>query len=403
MEVLMIILLVLFVISLIQVTWTYIGYPAFLFLISSVFGKKHSVDDSYMPHVSLLIIAHNEENVIRKKIENSLNLDYPKDRMEIIVIDDGSNDRTREIVREYEKFGVKLIEQNPRRGKASAINLGLKSAKGEVIIVTDANSMFDRDAVRKIARHFHDPAIGAVGGRYEPRVSEATDIALGNLMYWKFERIVRERESLLDSVVGMNGNIMAIRKGIIEKVDEDLLTEDFDITVSLREKGFRVLYEPEAFSWKLAPKTLRDEIIQKRRRVVGTIQTLLRHKSVLLNPKYGWYGMLILPSHKLFQMIVPFFFALLIASSSCLHLMTDLVLAHLVFYLLSAFLLFSTISILLLRLRPRTKLLLFSLSKYFFIQHYDVLLGWWDYLRGNYKVTWEKAESTRDLGGVGEW
>jgi biofilm PGA synthesis N-glycosyltransferase PgaC len=386
-----------------QVMWTYVGYPVFLSFISKLFRKRYSLNNDYTPQTSLLIIAHNEEKVIGRKIENSLDLNYPKDKIEIIVVDDGSDDRTRDIVREYEKFGVKLIEQSPRRGKASAINLGLKKANGEVVVVTDANSMFHGDSIRNLVRHFSIPIVGGVGGRYEPENPEGTDIGFGYLMYWKFERFIRERESSIDSIVGMNGNIMAIRKGIIERIDENLLTEDFDITVSLRKKGFRVLYEPEAFSWKLAPKSLRDEIIQKKRRVIGTIQTLLRYKSVLFNPKYGWYGILILPSHKLFQMIVPFFFILLLISSFCLYLTTNYILLHFIFYLLSAFLIFSIVSMVLLRLRPNTKFLPVVLSKYFFLQHYEVLLGWLDYLRGNYQVTWEKAESTRDLCEAKEW
>jgi cellulose synthase/poly-beta-1,6-N-acetylglucosamine synthase-like glycosyltransferase len=383
--------------------WTYIGYLVFLSFISKISRKRYSLNNDYTPQVSLLIIAHNEEKVIGRKIENSLDLNYPKDKIEIIVVDDGSNDRTRDIVREYEKFGVKLIEQSPRRGKASAINLGLKNVNGEVIVITDANSMFHKDAIKNLVRHFSIPVVGGVGGRYEPKNLEGTHIGFGNLMYWKLERFIRERESSIDSIVGMNGNIMAIRRGIIERIDENLLTEDFDITVSLREKGFRVLYDPEAFSWKPAPKSLKDEIIQKKRRIIGTIQTLLRHKSVLFNPKYGWYGILILPSHKLFQMIVPFFFILLVISSFCLYLTTNSILFHVIFYLLSTFLMFSIVSIILLRLRPNMKFLPVVLSKYFFLQHYEVLLGWLDYLRGNYQVTWERAESTRDLCEAKEW
>jgi cellulose synthase/poly-beta-1,6-N-acetylglucosamine synthase-like glycosyltransferase len=395
-EILVTVLIILFTVALIQVIWTYLGYPLFLSFISKISKKAHSLNNNYTPQVTLLITAYDEEKIIRRKIENSLELDYPKDKVEIIVVDDGSTDRTRDIVREYGKFGVKLIEQSPRKGKASAINIGLKNAEGEVVIITDANSMFHKDAVKKLVRHFSDPKVGGVGGKYEPK-TENTHIGLGNLMYWRLEKFIREKESSIDSIVGMNGNIMAIRKGVIEKIDKNLLTEDFDITVSLRKKGFRVLYEPEALSWKTAPKSLRDEIIQKKRRVIGTIQTLLRHKSVLFNPKYGWYGILILPSHKLFQMLVPFFFTLLIISSFCLYFTTNFIMLHLIFYLLGAFLIFSIFSIILLCLRPNTKFLPVVLSKYFFLQHYEILLGWWDYLRGNYQVTWEKAESTRDL------
>jgi len=390
------ILTVLFVVSLMGLIWTYMGYPLFLIFLSKIVKKEHYFDDDFIPPVTLLIIVHNEEKVIKRKIENSLNLAYPKDKLEIIVVDDGSNDKTRDFVKEYKRAGVKLVEQNPRKGKASAINLGVEHANGEIIIITDGNSMLNKEALKKLVRHFCDPLVGGVGGRYEPKNLEGRDIGLGNMMYWKLERFVREKESAVDSIIGMNGSIAAIRKDIMHKVDENLLVEDFDMTVSLRKKGFRVLYEPEAQAWKLAPGSLKDEIIQKKRRVIGTIQTLSRHKSVLFNPKYGLYGILILPSHKLFQMLLPFLFILLVISSFGLYIATEFILFHLFFYLLIFFLTFSVVSILFLYLKPNTKFLPFILSKYFFIQYYEVLIGWLDYLKGNYQVTWEKAESTRE-------
>ena len=390
------ILTVLFVVSLIGLIWTYIGYQLFLIFLSKIVKKEHYFDDNFIPPVTLLIIVHNEEKVIKRKIENSLNLAYPKDKLEIIVVDDGSNDKTRDFVKEYKRAGVKLVEQNPRKGKASAINLGVKHANGEIIIITDGNSMLNKEALKKLVRHFCDPLIGGVGGRYEPKNPEGRDVGLGSMMYWKLERFVREKESAVDSIIGMNGNIAAIRKDIMHKVDEDLLVEDFDMTVNLRKKGFRVLYEPEALAWKLAPSSLKDEIIQKKRRIIGTIQTLSRHKSVLFNPKYGLYGILILPSHKLFQMLLPYLFVLLVISSFSLYLAAESIFIHLFFYLLITFLAFSAILILFLYLKPNTKFLPFILLKYFFIQYYEVLIGWLDYLKGNYQVTWEKAESTRE-------
>ena len=394
------ILSILLIISLLALLWTYIGYQLFLIPLSKIVRKKHCFDDNFTPFVTLLIIVHNEEKVIKRKIKNSLDFAYPRDKLEIIVVDDGSNDRTRDIVKEYGIVGVKLVEQNPRKGKASAINLGMEHANGEIIIITDGNSLLNKEALKKLVRHFCNPLVGGVGGRYEPRNPEGGDVGLGSMMYWNLEKFVREKESAVDSIIGMNGNIAAIRKGIMHKVDENLLVEDFDMTVSLREKGFRVLYEPEACAWKLAPGSLKDEIIQKKRRIIGTIQTLSRHKSVLFNPKYGLYGTLILPSHKLFQMLLPFLFILLVISSFGSYFNTDSILILIFFYLLITFLVSSSISILILHFKPNTKFLPFILLKYFFIQYYEVLIGWLDYLKGNYQVTWEKAESTRDIKEV---
>ncbi len=279
------ILLILLILFVFLFLWTWIGYPVFLFLASKLFRKKHLVSETYMPKVTLMIMSYNEAKVIEKKIKNSLGLDYPKEKLEIFVVDSASNDGTQNIVKKYSK-DVRLIEQSERKGKASAINYGMKYASGDVIIITDSNAMMNQQAVKKIARHFSNKKIG------------------GGSIYWKIERFLRQNESMIDSAIHMSGEITAFRKGVIDKIDESSLSEDFDMAIRIRKAGFRILYEPEAVAYEPAPENVKDLETQKRRITIGTWQGLMKHKSVMFNPRYGWYGLVILPSHKLFQILI---------------------------------------------------------------------------------------------------
>ena len=382
----------LFYVAISFILWTFGGYYIFMAIVSKFIKKKYLYDEKYTPLVSIIITAYNEEKVIKQKIENTLNLDYPKNLLEIIVVDDGSSDRTPEIVRGYTKYGIRLIRQSVRKGKPSAINLGIKHARGEIIIITDANSFFERDVVRKLVRYFSDPTIGGVSGRYEPKVTEG--IGLGDKIYWKIEKFLKERESNVDSIIGMNGNIAAIRKNILEtiRLKEDSVVEDFELTVEIRKKGYRIIYESEAYSWKLAPKNIKEGIMQKKRRSIGTIQTLMRNRNMLFNPKYGLYGLFILPSHKLFHMLTPFFIICIYISAIVIHLNIDSIFFHYISYLLLIALLYSLLSIIIPEKQP-----LVILPKYFLMLQFSVILAWIDYLRKKYNVTWEKAESTRDI------
>lgn len=371
------------------ILWTFGGYHLFLLILSKFIRREHDYDDSYTPPVTVIIPAYNEEKVIEKKLENVMSLDYAKELLDIIVVDDGSDDETSRIVERYVKLGVKLVRHEERLGKPLAIHSGLKQASGNIVVITDANSFFEDNALRKLVRHFVDPLVGGVGGRYEPKVENGE--STGDKLYWKIENFLKERESTLDSIVGMNGNIAVIRKNVLEKVElnKNAIAEDFELSVCIRKMGYRVIYEPEAYSWKMAPKYLKDLILQKERRSIGTIQTLVRHKRMLFNPRFGIYGMLILPSHKLFPMLSPFF---LIAAFILLTIMYTNV-ASIVFLI---FLIFILGSIIISKLDIKKSTLTF-LPVHLLTVVMSIVFAWINYLRGNYSVTWRKAESTREL------
>lgn len=374
--------------------WTWIGYPIFLFFASKLFRKKHLISESYMPKVTLMIMSYNEAKVIEKKIKNSLELDYPKDKLEIFVVDSASNDGTQDIVNKYSK-NIRLIEQSERKGKASAINYGMKYASGEIIMITDSNAMMNQQAVKKIARHFSDKKVGGVCGRFEARDIRDTSIGAGGSIYWKIEKFLRKHESDIDSAIHMSGEITAFRKGAIDKVDESSLSEDFDMAIRIRRAGFRILYEPEAIAFEPAPENVNDLLTQKKRITIGTWQGLMKHKQVLFNLRYGWYGLVILPSHKLFQVCTPFFLFFILLFSGLLFFMTkDMVVYGLL--LLQGFVYLMTI-ISFIPLKLFKKNLVFVFLKYFMTTNYILLLGCFDYIRKKKIVTWKKIESSRNF------
>lgn len=380
----------------VSIFWTYMGYPISLLVLSNFFKPKGKIaDDSFLPTVTMMVMTYNEAKTIELKIKNSLDLDYPLDKLEIMIVDSASTDGTQDIVRKFNS--VKLLEQDVRRGKASAINFGMNHASGEIIVITDGNAPYNKEAIKKLVRHFRDENVGGVCGQYEARNLKNTDMGSGGSIYWKLEKLMREKESAIDSVIHMSGEITAFRKGIIDKVDDKSLTEDFDMAINIRKNGHRLVYEPEAIAWEPTPTNVEEEMIQKKRRVVGTLQTLLKYWYVLFNPKYGWYGTLILPSHKLFQMLSPFFFIALFIASFGNYYITHSVIVLGVIYLQMFGYALSIISIIISHFKSNLTFMPLILSKYVVILQIIVLAGWWDYIRGSYQVTWEKIESSRDL------
>jgi len=312
-------------ISIIFLAWTFIGFPVFLVVFSPLLKKHHFLNQAFFPKVTMVIMSYNEEKTIAKKIENSLEIDYPKDKLEIFVVDSASTDKTQSIVNKVikefykknpkDKRILKLIAQPKREGKASGINYGKERASGEIIIITDGNAMMNKMAIKNIVRHFDDPKVGGVCGRFEARDLHGTSTGEGGSIYWRIERMLRSGESNLDSCIHMSGEVTAFRASVVKEVDTTQLSEDFDMAVSIRKKGFRIIYEPYAIAYEPAPTNIEDLKTQKKRIVIGTLQVLFKHKNMLFNPKYGWYGVITLTSHKLFQLLTPFALLFVFASS----------------------------------------------------------------------------------------
>lgn len=372
--------------------------------IIAVHTKPKTLDYSFQPFVSILVPTFNEENVIAERIENLLTLNYPLEKNEIIIVDSNSNDKTVSIAKHtiqnlpLSHPSILIIEETQRQGKASAINFGKKHAKGDYILVTDANAIFDQNVLKEIMPHFKDPGVGAVGGRYCVANLE-NQLAASTSFYWDLEYMMRIGESALDSACLFHGEINAWRKDIVD-ADIQMLSEDFDMCITIRSKGYKVVYEPRAIVYEPAATTSEDQIKQRKRTSIGTIQSLIKHRKFLIFSR-NWYGKLILPSHKGLVMISPF---MLLAIPLLYFLITDIniIFMHIIFMAIffvgCCVLLFHARSRLLqknARTTSFSSISLLKIANYVLLNEYLILLAWKDYLFGRYSVLWEKAITTR--------
>ncbi len=205
---------IIFIFFLFLITYTYFLYPLILLALCIFFNKPINKKD-ITPSVSLIITAHNEEKNIREKIENSLNLDYPKDELEIIVASDCSTDNTDKIIKEYEVRGVKLVRQQIRRGKTAAQNRATEHARGEILVFSDAPTMYRANAIKKLVRNYNDRKIGFVTGEVIYTNETDSGVGEGGSLYWKYESWIKQMESDIGSVIGAAGCIYSMRRAFI--------------------------------------------------------------------------------------------------------------------------------------------------------------------------------------------
>ncbi len=251
--------------------YSYILYPLALALASLLRRKSEEPRDGCVPGVSIIIPAHNERDVIAPKIENCLKLDYPRDRLEIIVASDASTDDTVEVARGFAKEGVIVLDSKPRKGKMGVLNAAVPEASSEIIVLTDANAMFKEDALMKMVRHFADARIGCVCGA--KRIVEGnSEIGHAEGFYWRYENLVKTLESRMGSCAGADGSIYALRRELYPFPREDKVIMD-DLAVSLKviEKGYRVVFEKEASAFEGASVRVLDEFKRKARILSGAL------------------------------------------------------------------------------------------------------------------------------------
>lgn len=297
----------------------YLVYPAFVILLARAAGKvepPEEADDAALPTVSVIIAAYNEERVIRDKLLNTLSLSYPAQRLEVVVAADGSNDATRDIAASFAEQGVRVLHDPQRRGKTAALNRGVAVARGEIVVFSDANNMFDADALRKLVRHFADPRVGGVCGLKQIYESKDRESAVGDGLYWKYESAIKTAESRLGSITNADGEIFAIRRALYRPLDESLINDDAAITFDLVRAQRRVLYEPAARSYEQASISIEDDFNVKVRMVSGGFQTLAQEWRFLLPPRRAFA--LAFLSHKVLRWIAPELLIVMLISSALL-------------------------------------------------------------------------------------
>lgn len=300
---------IVFWLAVVIIAYTYFGYPlATLFL--SVFVRHPVKKEDNEPAVTFLITAYNEEKKIRKKLENTLGLDYPTDKLEIIVASDGSTDRTDEIVKEFEDKGVVLHRVEGRVGKTETQNQTVRIARGDIIIFSDATTEYKKDAVRKIVRNYSDPSVGAVSGRYEYVNPTGAPVGQGTILFWKYENFVKSRQTRIKTITGCCGCIYSVRKDLYAPLPGDIIS-DLVEPLKILEKGYRVAFEQDAIAYEKTEEGVSDEFSMRVRVITRAMNGLAYVKS-LLNPlKYPFVSFQ-LNSHKVFRWLIPFFLIIIL-------------------------------------------------------------------------------------------
>jgi len=288
--------------------YAYVGYPIVLFLISTLFGRHHHRDDSFLPTMSLLIPAYNEEAIIGAKIENALALDYPEGKLEIIVASE-SDDGTDAIVRRYADRGIGLVSSPVRRGKVANLGRAVPVSKGDILVFTDANAMFRPDALRKLARNFAGARVGAVSGRLVYTNPSGAAAAAGEGAYWGFEMMLKRASSRLGSLPGANGSLYALRRELYAPITERR-GDDFELPIRVIIRGKDSILEPEAISEEMAGGRYRDEFRRKVRIINWMfVSALILLREAIVSGR--WLIAFQLLSHKLNRWAVPFWLTLL--------------------------------------------------------------------------------------------
>jgi cellulose synthase/poly-beta-1,6-N-acetylglucosamine synthase-like glycosyltransferase len=289
------------------VAYTYIVYPVLLVLLAAVRRgavAPRELDDADLPNVSVLIVAHNEESVIRERIENLLALDYPKDKLELVIASDSSQDRTVDIVNEYGDRSIRLIAFTERTGKAAVLDSAIPRLAGSIAVLSDANTMMDRSAVRRLVRWFHNPQVGVVCGKLV-----LTDPATGSnvdSLYWRFETLLKRSEGKLGALLGANGGIYAIRRSVFQGVRHDTIVDDFVIPLLARVRtGCAIIYDETAIAYEETPPEIAVEFRRRARIGAGGFQSMAVLWP-LLDPRKGWIA-LTFASHKVLRWLCPFF------------------------------------------------------------------------------------------------
>lgn len=383
---------IIFIASIALLAYTYVGYSALVFLLSRVFARPIRRAD-ITPNVSVIIAAYNEERDIARKIENTLALDYPKEKLEIIVASDCSTDGTDEIVRSYAPRGVILHRRPERIGKSVAQNQAMRFSKGNVLVFSDATTMYERDTLRKIVRSFADPEVGCVAGRLVYVSGSDAAVGKGCRSYWGYEVFLKECESRLGSLIGVSGCLYAVRRSNYARIALDM-SSDFVIATEIHLQGMRTVYDSEAISTENTNKRGKDEFRMRVRVIEQTMSALGRYREVLNPLKHGVYALQMI-SHKVMRYSAPLFMVTLFGSN--LFLINDTE-----FYLLT-FLAQSLFYVAALAgwvcARAGLKIGPLALPYYFALANFASVVAFAKFMRGEAHVTWEPLRETGPTQG----
>jgi poly-beta-1,6-N-acetyl-D-glucosamine synthase len=361
--------------------YPFLIYPAVLaWLAGRSPWKRRQTRDADTPSVALVICALNEERIIRQKLENSLALNYPTGLLRIVVVSDGSTDRTAQIAGEFRGTGVEVIDQPVRRGKITNLNEVIPGRPEEIVVLSDANVLYHADAVARLVERFRDPSVGCVSGKVILQ-DTTPDLDAPTGQYYSLEWALQEHSSVVYSMTGADGAMYGLRRELFRPCPNDTIIEDFVIPMQVIRQGKCVVFEPGAIGWEKGVESLREEFRRKVRIAAGAAQGLLRGNAWPVNaPARFWFIFL---SHKLLRWLSPIIglFTLAVAGASFHEPVSQLALAGMVLLALLA----------LLRVIMGWKQTVFSAPFYFLFGQAAMAIGLLKGFAGQQTVLWAKA------------
>jgi cellulose synthase/poly-beta-1,6-N-acetylglucosamine synthase-like glycosyltransferase len=388
---------ILFWILLFIIVYTYVGYGILLFIIIKIrrffkIGKKVEIDPSYEPEVTLFIAAYNEKDYVEAKMKNSLELEYPKEKLNIVWVTDGSDDGTPDLLKGYPNTTVHHLDE--RNGKIGAMNRGMDFVKSPIVVFSDANTNLGKESIRRIVNLFGNPKVGCVSG--EKRIIDnESDVAsgAGEGLYWKYESTLKKWDAELYSVVGAAGELFAIRTELYRHVEKDTLLDDFVISLRVAQNGYTIQYDPEAYAIETASINVKEELKRKIRISAGGIQSIVRLRSLLNIFKYGTLSFQYISHRVLRWTLTPLCLMLLIPISIILAMdegVFDFGLYALFFWFQLTSYAAGFLGWILKNKKIKVKVLF--VPYYFLMMNLSVVLGFFRYLNNEQSVNWERAK-----------
>lgn len=382
-----------FWVSIALIFYTYIGYGILLYIIlklKAIFvGKKTIPAIGFTPTVTVVVAAYNEAYCIEEKILNTLALDYPKDKIKYIFITDGSTDETPNIVAKYPQ--ILGMHQPGRSGKIAAVHRAMSQVQSEIVVFTDANTMLNPTAILLMCRHYQDQTVGAIAGEKRVQIDDNADATAGEGFYWKYESKLKKWDSELYSVVGAAGELFSIRTALYEPVLPDTILDDFMISMNIALKGFRIVYEPEAYASELASANTGEELKRKIRIAAGGVQSFIRLKQLLWPFKQPILSFEYI-SHRILRWVVTPYLMVL---AFLINVFLVFQLGYLNIYglIFAGQLIFYTAALLgWLMEQKQLKVKVLFIPYYFCMMNYAVIAGFFRYFFTEQSVLWEKAK-----------